>query len=305
MIALLLGLASAFAGELRTLTLTDGRLVRGEVVEMTASDLVIRTAQGQMRLPVNRLADLNPLDPAEWAAQPPLRALVLPFVSAEPTLIDEAGLLAGRVATTFDAIPATSLVTDLAPAQADYLDACGLNTDCALPIGKAHQGDVVIAGSLDPEGSGYQLLINLTWVNNPRARRQVSVVLPALGPAADDAIQSCLYAALQLEPPPRAVATVEIAAPRRGASPVSQRVETLAWMPLPGVPSLARHDYVGLAWSVGVALPVSAVGVHLAGRSAMHPDQLAGLSLLSWYVTAVAVNHAIGLRGPGRPPIGE
>lgn len=307
MIALLVGslLGVAQAGELRTLTLADGRVIRGEVVEMVGEEMIVRGPQGTERVPVGRIVDVSPLDPQAYAALPPLRLMIVPFVSSEPKLIDAASAVQVQVGDRADRVPAVELVTAVSPAQLSYLDACGLNTDCALPIGKDRGADVVIAGSLEPEAEGYQLLLNATWVASPKARRQVSISLRSLGAEAAPSIDSAVYTALHLEPPPVVAPPVAVATPPRGASPVNNRVEQLAWMPVPGVPSLARRDYVGLAWSIGMAAPITAGSVYLAGRSAQQPGELVGLSLVSWVVTSIAVNHAIGLRGPGQPPIGE
>jgi len=307
MIALLVwaSLGAAQAGELRALTLVDGRVIRGEVVDMVGEEMIVKGPQGTERVPVARIVDVSHLDPQTYAALPPLRLMVVPFVSSEPKLIDAAGAVQLQVGQRADQMPAVDLVTAVSPAQLTYLDACGLNTDCALPIGKDRGADVVVAGSIELEADGYQLLLNTTWVASPKARRQVSISLRALGPEAIPSIDSALYTALHLEPPPVVAPPVAVATAPRGASPVSNRVEQLAWMPVPGVPSLARRDYVGLAWSIGMAAPITAGSVYLAGRASQRPGELVGLSLASWVVTSIAVNHAIGLRGPGQPPIGE
>lgn len=85
--------------------------------------------------------------------------------------------------------------------------------------------------------------------------------------------------------------------PAARGGPSDATLRALAWVPLPGTPSLARKDWGGFAASMGVALPGSALMVGIAGQASFTREQLIATGVGSFYILTVAMNKAIGLRG--------
>jgi len=94
---------------------------------------------------------------------------------------------------------------------------------------------------------------------------------------------------------PAVPAPVTPAAPPSG--PSAGTLRALAWVPLPGLPSMARKDGGGAAACLGITLPATAGMVYVAGSSSFTRTQLLTTGLASYYLLTVATNQAFGLRG--------
>jgi len=78
----------------------------------------------------------------------------------------------------------------------------------------------------------------------------------------------------------------------------------LSWIPVPGLPSLARRDMKGFALSWGVVVPGSVAMVGVAGYSSFRSRQFAALGILSYGALTIATNRVVGLRGLGELSVG-
>lgn len=97
-------------------------------------------------------------------------------------------------------------------------------------------------------------------------------------------------------PDPAPTATAPPVAPA-AADPSLDRLRRLAWVPLPGMPSIARKDWSGVAKSWGLVVPGSAAMVYVSGRAAFTAPQMVGMSALSVYSLTVLANTVFGLHG--------
>ncbi|NOY25815.1 MAG: hypothetical protein GXP62_08060 [Oligoflexia bacterium] len=78
--------------------------------------------------------------------------------------------------------------------------------------------------------------------------------------------------------------------------PDDSTLKSLVWVPLPGMPSLAQHDWAAVATSWAIVVPGTAAMVAVAGKVSFSRPQLALTSVASYYLLTVAVNKAVGLR---------
>lgn len=83
------------------------------------------------------------------------------------------------------------------------------------------------------------------------------------------------------------------------ASLTSERLHALAFVPLPGAPSLVRKDWAGFASSWAVAVPCTAALVATSGGAAFTKTQLVALGAGSYYASAVLSNLIFGSRSGG------
>ena len=126
------------APEVRTLELTDGRLLTGRVLSANAEGMEVEIPQGRMSVPYTSLAEVEVLAEAEYAKQAPLR------IAVAPVLVDESGQKVGReldlwLTDLIALVPHTEVNSPKQWAQAlagrgTKLHSCGGEAACLRPL---------------------------------------------------------------------------------------------------------------------------------------------------------------------------
>ena len=78
--------------------------------------------------------------------------------------------------------------------------------------------------------------------------------------------------------------------------------QNLAYVPLPGFPSLVQRDFSTFALAWAVVLPTTAGMSWLIGRATFRRAQTVGLGLAAYYTLTVATNLAMGASDTGSEP---
>lgn len=304
-------LSPAHAQEYRRIKLASGRVLVARVDSSAGGGLTLALAQGQVRVPFTDVLEIEPVDEATFKAEPPWQVAVLPFSGADP---QETAPYAAAVREALAFLPAVRV---LEPGEA--LAACGADLDCALPLAASAGFTAVVAGELvPPSQAGVSPRVSLTgaFTSAPTARGHGEALLAEPRPQdpRELVVASALslnlvptdatLAALPVRPPTPAPLEVPPATrPAETTTPDRARLRALAWVPLPGAPSIARRDWTGLAASWALAVPGSAALVYGTGASATSRGQFLTLSALSCYTMTVASNLLFGTRvaGPGAP----
>jgi hypothetical protein len=78
--------------------------------------------------------------------------------------------------------------------------------------------------------------------------------------------------------------------------------QNLAYVPLPGFPSLVQRDFGTFALAWAVVLPSTAGMSWLIGRATFRRSQTVGLGLAAYYTLTVATNLALGARASEAGP---
>jgi len=297
----LLWAGPAAAGEYRTITLSNGREVPAEVMEMTATEMVLRTPQGELRIAPSDLRSMDPLSSEQFDQMEPWSVLMLPF-KAEKSAMEDADLaqmLSMRVLQSIPAIRPTT-VADLPPTVTGEtrsgLEACGTDLGCAIRHGSSVGADVIVMGRIEPALNGKLLNIGAVFVDAPEARHRVSIRYKDPLVSQRAAIAKAQYEVLFLAPPADAAVPepVELAV----AVPVPEikektgpSLESLAWAPVPGITALRANNKAGFATAVGIVGAGTAATVALTGHATYSATQMAGMSALTSYGLTVLVNH--------------
>lgn len=331
-LAFLLGLVQpSEAQEFRRITLSDGRSLAARVDATTADGLTLTLPQGTVRVPFSLVMNIENIDEATWKDQPSWDILVLPL--SGPSGLAQPASNATREALSrlpsSRVFEVSQLVSRLDPGAYAGLVACQGNLECATPYAASAGMTAMLSGTV-LEGTPSRVLLKGTFIATPAVRGEGDASLS--GPPHEHPRELLTAAALALlvmpseatlatlparlsVPPPVAGATVtppsvttapvepaptkpiEPAAPR--TPPSAARLRGLAWVPVPGAPSLARRDWTGFAASWALAIPSSAALVYGAGDSAMTKGEFIGLSVVSCYGATVASNLIFGLREGG------
>lgn len=265
---LLLLVAPAFAGEYRRLELADGRKVAVEVLASTADGLEVSVPQGRMRLPYEAVASITAMSPADWAALPPLRILVLPVV-AEPTALPADAQAADlQLRAELGALPRTTVLqlgeTDIPADAAAQLRACGADLACVGAASGALPVDVTLLPGLV---SGPALSVSATWRGVADAHATVTLPFAADPEARRVATSNAVHDALGLEHPAAPLAPVVTAAATAASPWTVMGVEepVVATLPTPASTGPSTSD---TPWGAAPAAPASAPGVTTQGPAA-------------------------------------
>lgn len=324
LLAALLGLVpEASAQEYRKITLADGRAIVAQVESTLADGMVVRIPQGLVKVPFADVRNLEPVDSAAYASQRSWGVVVLPLKVEGAVPAADVEALRRRLVELVGYLPAVQ------PALAENrpvppgkgpVEVCGSDTACAARMGVALGADAVLSGSvsLASGGSSLDLALVGTFTATPTATASTTARATPPFAAERTALFTAVQAALLLQPDPSRLpaetseavvawgatdptpvaqaAPTEPAAPKAPRPVNAARVRQLAWVPLPGLPSIAAGDGKGVALSWLLAVPASAAMVNLAGHATFTRPQLLATSVLGTAFTAIAVNHAVGLR---------
>lgn len=333
----------AHAEEFRKILLADGRTLVARVDATDDTGLTMGVPQGQVRVPFEQVMSLDPIDVATYQAQPAWVVVVLPVTGDSPTgeaqrVTESVRYVLSRLPAVKVLAPA-EVDGLLGAARSGALSACKSDLDCAAPLLAQIGVTGVLNGSMAPAAganSAVRVELHGVYTATPTARgtgeatyngSAASNGAALLNAAALSLLVQPTSAALAALPPqlplagpvarveekpatpvetPRPVEApkpVEPPKPRDTAALSASRLHALAFVPLPGAPSLARKDWAGFASSWAVAVPCSAALVYGAGSSTVSKPQMIGLSFGSYYASAVLSNLIFGLRqgGPGAP----
>ena len=324
----------ALASEYRTIHLADGRQFVAEVLEAAPEGLTVATPQGKMLVLPESILSLESIDKSEFDAAKPLTALIVPFSSADSTLLDEANASQAMITKSLARFPGIALITDeqleksVGEAGAARLAACRFSVPCASSYGTRANADLVVLGQAAPKDGATEASIHLaiaypqapeaggtvalsaggTTVSAAQARNAIREALgllpeedsemPVAAPVPTEETASSEEETVAAEEP---VVTEEAAKPvKEPRAPREKTGEGWAWVPIPGFNSLIHHDVGGFYASWAVAVPVTAATVGIAGHTAMDTKEFAVVGLLSYYGVTVAVNRVFGARGANK-----
>ena len=324
--ALMLALvAVAGAAEYREIALSDGRVLRGEVLESTDTGMRLRLQQGVTFVNYADVAKIDNIDAASWRAQSPWRAAVPPFLADEERLeaaAREAVTLVGEAMNGFPNIETVRPGAGLAESEALAIASCGADPRCVLEPARDAGLDVVVLGQLEaPPGSDDVLTVTVVFVDAERARRSASIPWVADDERASVVALNVLYPALDLEPDAARVQALIDASPAPSvveptpptdsgsgvaAAPVTGltrgQVLGLSFVPVPGFPSLYQRDLKRFGVSWAAVVPATSLFVAASGASAIRKRQFMAMGVAGYYVSTVAVNQVMGVNTlEGRP----
>ncbi len=298
-IALWMVTTPAFAAEYRSITLANGRSIPAQIGEVTATEMVLSTPQGEVRIAPNELRSMDPLSAEDYAAHEAWRVLVLPF-SGENTQDNEtARLYINRV---IKGIPAVQTVTvdALPPSVGETtrraLAICGTDLQCATRHGSDAGVDIVVMGKTSSTDQGSVLDVGAVFVDTPEARQRESILYDDALLTQRSSILKATYKVLFLSPPPNPSIPEDavgppVAAASQVAPPPPSAPASLAWTPLPGITALNQGNPTGFATAVGIVGVGTAASVAWSGYASYSAPQMVAMSALTSYGLTVFVNH--------------
>jgi len=299
-IALWMVSTPAFAAEYRSITLANGRSIPAQIGEITATEMVLSTPQGEVRIAPNELRSMDPLSAEDYAAHEAWRVLVLPFSGDNTQDNETARLYINRV---IKGIPAVQTVTvdALPPSVGETtrraLAICGTDLQCATRHGSDAGVDIVVMGKTSSTAQGSVLDVGAVFVDTPEARQRESILYDDALLTHRSSILKATYKVLFLSPPPNPVLPEDAVAPAvAAASPVvsstaSAPSASLAWTPLPGITALNQGNPTGFATAVGIVGVGTAASVAWSGYASYSAPQMVAMSALTSYGLTVFVNH--------------
>ena len=302
----LLGAAhGASAAEYRSITLADGRVIAAEIKSVTATEMVLDTPQGEVRISPSDLRDMAPMSDETYASLPPWQVLVLPF-GGESNVTEDLNfgeLYSLRVLKSIDAInPITvdSLATNVKDSTKSALSSCGTNLQCATRHGADAEVDVVVMGRIDPVSEKRVLTLGAVFVDSPAARKRGEIDYTGSLLEKRQEITKQLYSSLFLTPPDKAEVAVFVtptpASPTSAPSTASTKPvnsANLVWAPLPGITALKQNNTVGFATALGVVGAGTATSVYLSGHATYSAPQMIAMTTLTSYGLTVFMNHLL------------
>jgi len=145
-----------------------------------------------------------------------------------------------------------------------------------------------------PEDASAELNVRLKTIWTTSGAHSEVALTPGSAPLATQA-RAGVYTLLNLNLDEDAITSfVEMRHKRPPTD--TDRAQRLAWLPVPGGPSLARRDFTGFAATWAVVVPGTVTFVTLAGHAAHTPGQFALFGLGAFYGLTVTANHGFGLR---------
>lgn len=313
--------AQAQAVELRKFVLDDGRIIYGEVKRSETEGMAVWTPQGEAFVAYDHLVDMSEIDLATFREQPDW----LVFATGPRDVLGELG----RAFVEMEGMAPFNARKIMGERGMEAVDACEMYGSCLTRlldldpwmwvIIVREEGDdtLVLEGWI-----GGNTKAPVTTLRADRAEGAIKTALyrvmglkplPPEGRQLIDSLQGRDRAAEAAAPSPaeegEAVATVAPAPVVEAPPPLPPRftpaqAHALAWIPLPGMPSLAAGDAGGMALSWAVAVPTGTAWVFAAGATAAHERDHVIMSIIGCYATTVAVNHLISApRASTRPAV--
>jgi hypothetical protein len=297
---LLLAAPSAQAAEYRAITLSNGRSIPAEVKDMTATEIVLSTPQGVVRIPSAELQSMEPLTAEAYAAIEPWAVVVLPFATNDNAVKDDAemaNMLARRVLSSIPNIVPTTiqeLPESVGQSARRSLALCGTDLQCAVRHGQVAEADVVVMGRVDSNGEHRTLTLGAVFIDAPAARSRITIEYTGPIVARRSEIAKSQYSVLFLDPPTNALPPIVESAPPEPPPKKSDsdyEMAKLVWAPVPGITALKQDDNAGFATAVGLVGAGTAASVYMAGRATYSAPQMVAMTALTSYSLTVLVNN--------------
>jgi len=295
----LLGAAEAAEPQYRQLRLVDGRVLTAQILATESDGLALQLPQGRALVPFDLLVDMLPTDALTYQEQPDWSVWVI----ADEPAADE--LFAAFA--SIDGVRATPVGDGAPEAVAAASRACDGDLDCIARV-SADSGWRWLVRA-EPKGGGQVRLTSRTNATSDPTSVRVTTSLDRI----DDRVHELLGLERPYEPPPSvavgpAVVTPEPEGVEDGPIelPKSERRKVLvqSFVPLPGYPSLKRGDTRGLATSLAIVVPATAVWVGAVGQGSQNAGEFTALSLIGFYGATVLTNQVMGLRSLERQQAG-
>ena len=223
------------------------------------------------------------------------------------------------------------LVASLGSDGMATLQACGVDPSCAAPFAQEAGVTIFLMGELATEDDATSvLLLASAWADHPRAQRVVRSEYPDDDATAAAQTLGGVYSALHLDPDADRIAAVAAAADPADAptpaepdpDPVAEATATpapegaasstgpvappptygeratraLAFVPVPGFPSLLQRDLESFGYAWAGVVPATAAVVYVSGHAASRRGQFLLLSVAGYYGVTVAANQVLGTR---------
>ena len=290
----------ATAAEYRAIQLANGRVIPAEIGETTATEMVLLTPQGEVRIGLHELRSMDPMSPEEYAAIKPLKVLVIPFKGQAS---DDATIGAMYVVRVLKGIPAVQALTleDLPPSVGETtrsaLATCETEFYCATRHGADAGADVVVMGEARTEADSKKLYIGAVFVDTPEARKREYIEFKDSLLTHRRALAIKTYHALFLSTPDGInlpeLPTVSPPAPPEDLAftPKTSDFERMAWTPLPGITALKQGNSAGFVTALGVVGAGTAASVAWSGHASYSAPQMVAMNALTGYGLTVLVNH--------------
>ncbi len=332
-----LGVRPAAAAEFREITLSDERVIRGEVLASSDTGLRLQLHQGTTFVPYSDILSIQNIDEAGWHGSDQVwRAAVSSISPGAEDLRSSAERAEELVAQALSDFPGLEVI-----APGESLLRCGGDLDCALSSAREDGLDLVVLGAVErPEAGAERLKLTAVFTASDRARLSAAIPWDPEDERAPVVALNALYPVLGLEPDPERVQALidgrsrsevgrqrseqptetesgtpgteaDAPDPEAGTSTADGvvpglsegQVAGLSFIPIPGFPSLYQRDLrrFGLSWAAVV--PATAVYVGVAGASSVRRGQLLGLGFAGYYVTTVTVNRIMGARSLEGEPL--
>lgn len=285
----LLASAPAFAqDQYRTFQLSDGREFTAIIEATESTGFRVRVPQGQMTVPFSQLYDMMPVTQAEYDVQEDW--VIWLAAPAER----EKGLIAA-----FEAVPhvrvsggTKGIGPRIGPEQAEAAAACDQDMLCIAKAFEAAPWVWIVVARQEGADLVFETQTNLgTPRENPVRAGMLSAVEIGNAPWT-------ILEVTEVKDPSSAITPIDPVKPvKPPKSADAAEARKMAWMPVPGMPSLARGDMGGFGLSLATALPASVLWVGAVGQNTQSVAGTALVGLGGYYAITVAVNHAVGLKG--------
>jgi nucleotide-binding universal stress UspA family protein len=301
------GQQSAFAQEYRQVEWADGRVWAVEIMETTTEGMRVRMVQGEAMVPYAEIQALVPLDEVGFQGAPPWKVELLPLeAGGDEALRTEAKEVFEILRNQLEQMGgveslARRKVTRGAPRP--VVEDCGIPSTVSVEERKREGVDHIVLGHLhrrNGEGRVLTLCALSTAGSRPLHRLEIEGV-PGLEVAQ---VQGGLFRVLGLEPSGDAL---EVGANRWVSEPTAlppedpvtpaqaaRAVDSLAFVPLPGFPSLVARDMERFGWAWAVVVPGTIVAGLWVAEAGFTPGQVLFLTGAAYYTLTVAVNRYFG-----------
>lgn len=301
-----LATSTAQAAEYRRITLNDGRVLVAAIVASSAQGLELSTPQGLTSVGFDQVQALEEVDQATYDKQPVWTIVVLPPSPADASL-DEQLLAAAADIPAVD-VTTTDKMSLLTEGQRGSFGRCAADPACVQGFLDQSGAQAAISARFEGTEDDRSLVIMSNFAGAPLARREVSKHWNPNHDAMAGPLRQATEESLHLTPRPiqptpqggTAGQPVDGSARSQQAKthtgPDDGTLKSLVWVPLPGMPSLAQHDWAAVATSWAIVAPGTAAMVAVAGKVSFSRPQLALTGVASYYLLTVAVNKAVGLR---------
>ena len=291
----------AAAAEYRSITISNGRSIPAEVKGMTATEIVLDTPQGTVRVPSADLQSMDGLTEEEYAALKPWKVVLLPFAVNDDAANDDADMASMLALRILSSIPNVDpkTIDDLPDSVGESakrsLALCRTDLQCAVRHGQIVGADVVVMGQVTLNDEQNTLSLGAVFIDAPAARKRVPIHYEGSLVSKRMDIAKAQYQALFLEPAeitlPEPVVTAPPAITKQKPASKDADIAKLVWAPIPGITAIKQGDTKSFATALGVVGVGTAASVYVAGHATYTAPQMTAMTVLSSYGLTVLANH--------------